>query len=682
MKFMLYSWFKAFVWAFRATAVGLVILLAACGGGPKEEETKDATAPVIKLIGEAEIEVNYGITYEDLFATATDDVDGVISVKASGIEDIDVSIHSIGKTFEVVYTATDRAGNTATAARRVTVRDFTPPHINLDEGIDVQVGYAEDFPTLTVSATDEVDGRVDYVSSGLLEVDTSIANIGKTYSVYYSAKDSSGNESQVTQTITIIDNKPPILVLEGPEYQDFAEGSGSYVDPGFFADDEVDGVLDVKVTGDKVQTRRVGEYRIVYTATDFSGNETRLTRVVNVHPPKPFITTWQTFNSGASDPLTINITVPSRDYAFYYDVDWGDGQTSTGLTDSHSHTYEEEGIYEVSISGVFPSISFQQEGADPEKLIAINQWGDQIWESLTASFKGATNLEILATDAPLLAYVSDLDETFSGAHSITSGLEDWDVSNIKSMRETFKDARNFNGEIDGWDVSNVRNMSGMFYQAQSFNRYLGNWNVALVTDMSSMFYSAVQFNQPLSNWNIANVRYFDHMFYQAYNFDQPLNSWGEKLSSAYSMDGMFQDASSFNQNLNQWDVGYVVSMNNMFKSAVGFNGDISTWNVANVQSMSNMFEGAILFNQDLSGWNFSKVSSLSEAFTISGFDSENYGKLLTSLAASESLRSHVELGLGHIQYTEDMQRARDYLESTYNWVILDGGPLVLEPELF
>jgi len=75
----------------------------------------DKTAPVITVSGTNPISVLQGSSYTDAGATATDDVDGVVTVNSSSF-----NTDTVG-TFTITYTATDKAGNTATATREVTV---------------------------------------------------------------------------------------------------------------------------------------------------------------------------------------------------------------------------------------------------------------------------------------------------------------------------------------------------------------------------------------------------------------------------------------------------------------------------------------------------------------------------------------------------------------------------------
>ncbi|MCP4091228.1 MAG: DUF5011 domain-containing protein [Gammaproteobacteria bacterium] len=77
----------------------------------------DTTAPEITLNGEATINHELGTTYTDAGATATDIVDGNITVVTTG------SVGDEAVTYTLTYTATDNAGNSATATRTIIVSD-------------------------------------------------------------------------------------------------------------------------------------------------------------------------------------------------------------------------------------------------------------------------------------------------------------------------------------------------------------------------------------------------------------------------------------------------------------------------------------------------------------------------------------------------------------------------------
>ena len=76
----------------------------------------DTTAPVITLAGDAALDIEQGATYSDAGATATDTVDGSVTVVTTGSVDT-----ATAGTYTLTYTATDNAGNVATKTRAVTV---------------------------------------------------------------------------------------------------------------------------------------------------------------------------------------------------------------------------------------------------------------------------------------------------------------------------------------------------------------------------------------------------------------------------------------------------------------------------------------------------------------------------------------------------------------------------------
>ncbi|WP_322740593.1 BspA family leucine-rich repeat surface protein [Mycoplasma mycoides] len=54
--------------------------------------------------------------------------------------------------------------------------------------------------------------------------------------------------------------------------------------------------------------------------------------------------------------------------------------------------------------------------------------------------------------------------------------------------------------IEYWDVSNIKDMSYMFYGAEKFNQPIGKWNTSNVEDMSYMFNGATSFDKE-KHWN-------------------------------------------------------------------------------------------------------------------------------------------------------------------------------------
>ena len=176
-----------------------ISLLAACGGGggssvPDPIAAPDTTAPVITLNGSASVQVNQGEVYEELGATARDNVDGTVDVSVTGEVGAEPGVYII------TYTATDSAGNTNQVTRQVTVvaADTTAPVITLLGDSAIEITTEETFTDPGATASDDIDGDIDVVVSGSVGTEPGV------YILTYTATDSAGNVSQVTRTITVV----------------------------------------------------------------------------------------------------------------------------------------------------------------------------------------------------------------------------------------------------------------------------------------------------------------------------------------------------------------------------------------------------------------------------------------------------------------------------------------------
>ncbi|APY08542.1 hypothetical protein BWZ20_09615 [Winogradskyella sp. J14-2] len=162
----------------------------------------DITPPVITLIGANPINLNVGDTYNELGATANDNIDGDIS---TNIITTGVVNTSVAGTYFVNYNVTDSSGNAAAqVTRTVNVQaDTTPPIIVLIGSpiIDLIVGdvYIEQGAT----ATDNLDGDITANIVINSAVNTSVAG---AYQVTYNVSDAAGNTAnEVIRTVNVSD---------------------------------------------------------------------------------------------------------------------------------------------------------------------------------------------------------------------------------------------------------------------------------------------------------------------------------------------------------------------------------------------------------------------------------------------------------------------------------------------
>ena len=142
-------------------------------------------------------------------------------------------------------------------------------------------------------------------------------------------------------------------------------------------------------------------------------------------------------------------------------------------------------------------------------------------------------------------------------------LGEIDTSKITDMSELFREStrENFTG-IENWDVSNVKNMGGMLWGAESFNQDISNWDVSNVWNMKTMFSKAASFNQNIGKWDVSQVENMQGMFYKALNFNQDISSWD--VSKVENMNEMFLGTKSFEQNLDKWNTENLKHKEDMF----------------------------------------------------------------------------------------------------------------------
>ena len=372
----------------------------------------------------------------------------------------------------------------------------------------------------------------------------------------------------------------------------------------------------------KVTIVAIGTTTITATkATDANYNEAMAAYTLTVITAGAFITTWQIEPNTGTDTDNNIITIPiHEDSSYRYTVNWGEGPEDTTIytnTIPATYTYPDTVTatsYKVAITGVFPRIYFNNEGDDKDKIISIDQWGSNRWDSMESAFFGCSNLGYTAKDTPDLSQVTDMSHMFQGAALFNGDIGGWDVSNVADMSNMFAEAAIFNGDIGGWDVSNVADMSNMFANAALFNGNIGDWEdkVGQVTDMSFMFQSASAFNQNISQWEVNNVTDMSFMFESASEFNRPISDWD--VDNVTDMSFMFSGATEFNQDISLWEVNNVTDMSSMFEFALAFDQDIGDWNVNNVTDMSSMFSGASEFNQNISDWKVNNVTDMSFMF--------------------------------------------------------------------
>lgn len=394
-------------------------------------------------------------------------------------------------------------------------------------------------------------------------------------------------------------------------------------------------------------------------------------------------------------------------------VNWGDGSSETVTTvTSVSHTYASSGTYQITFSGSFSGIKFNNTG-DKLKLSSIDNWGTNQWTSIGSAFWGCSNMVGTYSDSPDTSSVLLMDYAFRGCSIFNSPLA-LDTSSATSMRAMFWACTNFNQPLN-FNTQNVIDLSYMMYVCVSFNQPI-NFNTSNATDtqwmfkgcsilnssfnlsdtsnvttMSQMFSGCSLFNQVI-NFDMASVIVSTSMFYNCINFNQVITFNAPVLSIANSMfercyaldqpislttsssltntSRMFTVCLVLNSSITISDTSSVTTMSAMFGSSPLFNQPLS-FNTSSVVSMVSMFQGCTAFDQDISAFQINALTMATAMLTTSAFSITNYDLLLP--AWDSYATNNVIFSAGTAHYSAGAPTTAHDAMVVRGWTITDGG---------
>lgn len=621
-----------YAWSKMAFLLASSLTFTACGDGKgdelKQTPENDTIAPTITLKGAAEIQVLLGTEYKELGATAEDNVDGTVAVTISGSVDTNVA-----GDYTISYSSIDKAGNSATVTRKVTVQQPQPFITTWDTS---KPGVSND---------------------NQIKIDT----LGEGYN--YSIDWGDGNtQENVTDEVTHTYAKAGVYTVKI---------SGQF--PHFYMKPLL---ANTAPQSNQIQYSYQSDNSKLQTVEDWGTMRWR-----SMH--SSFRNTNVTFNT-SQPPYLAN--VKDMSYAFACD-----DQSLNCALGSDVSAWDVSTV--TNMEGIFANSSFNGDVSkwNVAKLINasamfagtrffnqdIGNWSVAAVTNMSAMFDSAQafnqNIGQWKVDN-----VTNMSKMFScNSNSVGCNFDQnisaWNVAKVTDMSGMFAGATSFNQDIGKWDVSSVTNMASMFQNNTSFNQDLRSWKVAKVSNMARMFQSAQTFNQDISGWDVANVSNMSFMFSDAIKFNQDISKWNTAKVTDTSF--MFSGAVEFNQDISAWNVANVTDMSYMFSNARRFNQNIATWNVANVTGMSHMFYCAkqnCSFNQNLADWNITKVQHMWQMFTGVTLSTTNYSNTLQGWSNLQ-LQKGVNFHGGNSKYSALGRFARINIIDQFNWVITDGG---------
>lgn len=210
----------------------------------------------------------------DYTVTATDDR-GSATVACSPTSG---SVFVIGDT-TVSCTATDDAGNSATATFTVSVRDGVAPSI---EAPSVAAVEATSTAGATVTFTPMATDNVAVTSTTCLPSSGSTFAIGTT-DVTCTARDGEGNTAATTFAVTVVDSTAPQITVPSTVTATAISGVTAIVSYSATATDTVDGALTPTCTPASGSAFPLGSTSVTCNAIDAHGNQASASFVVRVN---------------------------------------------------------------------------------------------------------------------------------------------------------------------------------------------------------------------------------------------------------------------------------------------------------------------------------------------------------------------------------------------------------------
>jgi gliding motility-associated-like protein len=184
------------------------------------------------------------------------------------------------------WTATDCNGNSTSATQTIAIIDNTPPVISGPVPPNVTVSCQNLPPALALPASDNCDASL--TATGLPAINTTgIGPCGTgTLIRTWTATDCAGNSSSVSQTITLIDDTPPII--NSPQPLVLTLDCNAPLPPGMPlpASDACDpGVSSTTLPTDNtsgLNSCGTGQIIRTWTATDCAGNTATVSQIINL----------------------------------------------------------------------------------------------------------------------------------------------------------------------------------------------------------------------------------------------------------------------------------------------------------------------------------------------------------------------------------------------------------------
>jgi len=230
----------------------------------------DTTEPALSIPDDQTVEAtSLEQTFVNIGQAEAHDITGISSIVNNAPD-----VFPLGSTL-ISWTATDNHGNITTAYQTITVEDTISPTIIVPEdiiaeAIDPDTNYIELGELVT---SDSV--RVESITNDKPDA----FPFGST-TVTWTVTDISGNISEATQTVTLIDTTSPEIFVPADIVAEATSLSGNMIELGEATGHDIMGIASVTEHPSRYFT--LGETTIEWTVVDTSGNSASATQTVTI----------------------------------------------------------------------------------------------------------------------------------------------------------------------------------------------------------------------------------------------------------------------------------------------------------------------------------------------------------------------------------------------------------------
>ena len=228
----------------------------------------DLKKPTVSPPKDLYVEATGGLTRVSIGQAIANDESGIKSLTSNAPEEFPLGITT------VIWTAIDNAGNMGIATQTVTVGDSTPAVISGLTDITIEANGVQNTANLGNPTVNDLVGVLSIENDA-----PEFFPLGETI-VTWTAIDVAKNEATATQTVTVVDTKPPKVKAPSAittEATSLDQNVVALGEPTITDNSEI-----ASITNDAPQTFPLGETTVTWVAVDLSGNVGSATQKVTI----------------------------------------------------------------------------------------------------------------------------------------------------------------------------------------------------------------------------------------------------------------------------------------------------------------------------------------------------------------------------------------------------------------